>query len=76
MPKVETEAKQVFDMFPLIPLPIKEAINIVEAGKKVSYNVSINSTSYKRSDLILTATLAVLLWLFPLIPLPIKEAIA
>ena len=63
--------------FPLIPLPIKEAIyeyNV--AAHFQTWDVSINSTSYKGSDLqehwwSKSTTLQ-----FPLIPLPIKEAIS
>ena len=62
--------------FPLIPLPIKEAIiNNKLMTILLDNQVSINSTSYKRSD-------AWFKWwwkaesMFPLIPLPIKEAIS
>ena len=37
--------------------------------------VSINSTSYKRSDLGVGVAIAAVIKKFPLIPLPIKEAI-
>ena len=61
--------------FPLIPLLIKEAI-AVKALLSLSNRVSINSTSYKRSDLInILIIIPLLLMLFPLIPLLIKEAI-
>jgi len=59
--------------FPLIPLPIKEAITI-DISSVVRAEVSINSTSYKRSDVILDIFQQAKL-MFPLIPLPIKEAI-
>ena len=36
--------------FPLIPLPIKEAMFITSARRTINTDVSINSTSYKRSD--------------------------
>ncbi len=63
--------------FPLIPLPIKEAVFLHEEVEEVvsaCERVSINSTSYKGSGLIPHV------WvkkrgLFPLIPLPIKEAV-
>jgi len=65
-------------VFPLIPLPIIEAILSV----KESYNpadikdVSINSTSNNRSDSGKSALTQYLIFAsFPLIPLPIIEAI-
>ena len=62
-------------MFPLIPLLIKEAINVV-SGLGLGVEVSINSTSYKRSDAKLEKVRGVSPKLqFPLIPLLIKEAI-
>ena len=68
-------------MFPLIPLLIKEAIGVdvcKRLGKPTGLgDVSINSTSYKRSDKKRTRLITVvgMVTLFPLIPLLIKEAI-
>ena len=61
--------------FPLIPLPIKEAIGKVGSLCR-QCQVSINSTSYKGSDSHdLGTEMHIISNLFPLIPLPIKEAI-
>ncbi len=66
-------------LFPLIPLPIKEAIVKRQIQSRTDVLiVSINSTSYKRSDerLEMPSDLtAICIGKFPLIPLPIKEAI-
>ena len=64
-------------MFPLIPLPIKEAVAQQAAfqASQESNVVSINSTSYKGSGL-RTPALDGSYYEFPLIPLPIKEAVS
>ena len=62
--------------FPLIPLPIKEAIYPECIGRiNQIHEVSINSTSYKRSDQHDPHSYNRIIVTFPLIPLPIKEAI-
>ena len=61
--------------FPLIPLPIKEAIFFLSWRTGLKRIVSINSTSYKGSDLEGEFQLRLQIQGFPLIPLPIKEAI-
>ena len=60
--------------FPLIPLPIKEAMFELILASILKLYVSINSTSYKRSDYKLKVVYHLIYLRFPLIPLPIKEA--
>jgi len=62
--------------FPLIPLPIIEAIKLLFLPPELPENksVSINSTSNNRSDLMKRPG-AIAIASFPLIPLPIIEAI-
>jgi len=62
-------------LFPLIPLPIIEAILGAKIQRDSLEIVSINSTSNNRSDFPATGGFMGTSPVFPLIPLPIIEAI-